>query len=167
MVSNLPYYITTPVLFHFLESPLRFKRLVVMVQEEVGLRMTAKADTPEYGVLAIVSSYYADVDIVHRVSRRCFVPRPNVDSAIVRFRCREDLPYPDIDRKFLMSLIRSAFLQRRKTLKNALVHSGSFGAAKEAVEAAFPAAGIDPNRRAQTMTLDEFARLAKEIRARI
>lgn len=167
MISNLPYYITTPVLFHFLESPLRFQRLVVMVQEEVGLRLTAAPGLPEYGVLAIAASYYADVDIVHRVPRTCFVPRPNVDSTIVRFRCRETLPYPDIDRKFLMSLIRAAFLQRRKTLKNALVHSGTFGAAKEAVEAAFGAAGIDPNRRAQTMTLDEFARLAKEVRNRI
>jgi len=166
-VANLPYYITTPVLFHFLESPLRFERLVVMVQEEVGLRLTAPVDSSDYGVLALVAGYYADVDIIHRVSRTCFVPRPQVDSVVVRFRCRETPPYPDVERGFLLSLIRAAFRQRRKTLRNSLTKSGHFGAAKEAVEAGFEAARIDPGRRPQTMTLDEFARLAGEIRARL
>jgi len=167
MVSNLPYYITTPVLFHFLESPLHFERLVVMVQEEVGLRMTAEPNSHDYGVLALVCKYWADIDIVHRVPRTCFVPQPKVDSCIVRLRCRQTLPYPDLESKFLISLIRAAFSQRRKTLRNSLTRSGAFGVPQEIVEAAFTAADIDPGRRPQTMDLDEFAKLAREIRARM
>ncbi|MDQ1257006.1 MAG: Ribosomal small subunit methyltransferase [Candidatus Hydrogenedentes bacterium] len=167
MVSNLPYYITTPVLFHFLESAVHFARLVVMVQEEVGLRMVAPVDASNYGVLSLVLRYHADVEIVHRVPRTCFSPRPEVDSCIVRLRCRETPLYPDLDAHFLLSVIRAAFSQRRKTLRNSLTKSGNLGAPKEAVLEALEATGIDPSRRPQTMELDEFARLAREIRSRI
>ena len=167
MVSNVPYYITTPILFHFLESPTFFKRIVVMVQEEVGLRMTAPVGAADYGVLALAMAYYADVDVVYKVPRTCFSPVPAVDSCIVRLRCREDLPYPEVDGRFLMRVIRAAFAQRRKVIRNSLTRSGDFGAPREAVLEAFDAAGIDSGRRPQTMTLDEFARLAAEIRARI
>jgi 16S rRNA (adenine1518-N6/adenine1519-N6)-dimethyltransferase len=167
MVSNLPYYITTPVLFHFWESPVHFDRLVVMTQEEVALRMADSVGGSEYGVLALAASLYSTVDIIHRVPRTCFRPQPRVDSCIVRMRCREEPRYPDIPPKFLMRIIRSAFSQRRKTLRNSLTRAGAFGAPKEAVLAAFEATGIDPGRRPQTLTLDEFAGLAREIRSRI
>jgi len=167
MVSNLPYYITTPVLFHFLESPVRFSRMVVMVQEEVGLRLAAVPDTRNYGVLTLAARLFAEVDIVHRVPRTCFTPQPGVDSCVVRFRCRERPLHPEVEPHSLMAVIRAAFSQRRKTIRNSLTKSGSFGAAKESVLEAFESTGIDSNRRPETLRLDDFAALAKAIRSRI
>ena len=167
MVSNLPYYITTPILFHFLESPVRFDRLVIMMQEEVALRMVASPGTPEYSALTLAASYYAEVDIVHKVPRTCFTPQPKVDSCIVRLRLRQTAAHPDGDVRFLMSVIRAAFSQRRKTLRNSLGRSSAFGVPQEAVLDALAAAGIDPVRRPQTIDLDEFIKLAHEIKARI
>lgn len=167
MVSNLPYYITTPILFHFLESPIHFKRIVVMVQEEVGLRMVAPVGAADYGVLSLAATLHAQVDMVHKVPRTCFSPRPEVDSCIVRWRCREKPLYPDLDESFLLAIIRAAFSQRRKTLRNSLTRSGNFGAPREAVLEAMSAAEIDTGRRPQTMSLDEFARLATEIQKRV
>ena len=167
MIANLPFYITTPILFRFLESPLRFDRIVVMMQEEVGQRMAAPVGASNYGILSLVPRCYAKVDIVHLVPRTCFAPRPNVDSCIVRLRCHDKPPYPDLDTSFLISVIRSAFSSRRKTLRNCLTRTGDFGAPKEAVLEAFEASGIDAGRRAQTLCLDEFAVLAREIRRRV
>jgi 16S rRNA (adenine1518-N6/adenine1519-N6)-dimethyltransferase len=169
MISNLPYYITTPVLFHFLEAPIFFSRLVVMLQAEVGERLTAKIDTPDYGVLAIAAKLHAAVDVVHHVPASCFVPRPKVDSCIVRFRCHERDEGHDAarDKAFFMKVVRAAFGQRRKTLRNSLTKTGIFGAPKDAVLEAFEQTGIDPGRRPQTLSFDEFDALAKAIRQRL
>ncbi|MBI5093061.1 MAG: ribosomal RNA small subunit methyltransferase A [Candidatus Hydrogenedentes bacterium] len=167
MVSNLPYYITTPILFHFWGAPIFFSHMVVMVQEEVGERMVAAVDSADYGVLALAARLHSEVDIVHRVPRTCFKPEPKVDSCIVRLRNRQTPLFPDLDIKFLTRVIRAAFAQRRKTLRNTLTRTGEFGAPKEAVLEAFEATGIDPGRRPQTLTLEEFASMAREIRARI
>ena len=167
LVANLPYYITMPILFHFWDAPIHFSRLVIMVQEEVALRMVAAVGASDYGVLSLAARYHAGVDIVHRVPRTCFRPMPKVDSCIVRLRMREAPLYPDVGKSFLLKVIRSAFMQRRKTLRNSLTKSGSFGAPKEAVLEAFEATGIDPGRRPQTLSLDEFAQLAREIRSRL
>lgn len=166
-VANLPYYITTPILFHFLESPLFFNRLVVMMQQEVGDRLVAPVGASDYGVLSLAGKCFASVDIVHRVPASCFVPRPKVDSCIVRFRCAEEPPIPGLDRAFFMTVVRAAFAQRRKTLRNTLAASSHFGVAKDTVLEAFEAAGIDPGRRAQSLSFEEFAVLSKEIRSRI
>lgn len=166
-LSNLPYYITTPILFHVLESPLFFSRLVVMMQEEVGQRLVAPVGADNYGVLAVAARCYADVDIVHRVPASCFVPRPKVDSCIVRFRCDKRDTMPREEKLFLMKVARAAFSQRRKTLRNSLTRSGTFGAPREAVLDAMDAAGIDPGRRPQTLDMDEFAELARAIRQRL
>lgn len=166
MVSNLPYYITTPILFHFWEAPVKFERLVMMVQDEVAQRMTVPVNHPEYGVLAIASALYGETSVVHFVPRTCFRPQPNVDSAIVRSVLHKTPPF-DLDPKFIMKVVRAAFSQRRKTLRNSLTKTGAFGADKDIVEAAFGAADIDPTRRPQTMSVEEFARLAREIRTRI
>jgi 16S rRNA (adenine1518-N6/adenine1519-N6)-dimethyltransferase len=165
MVSNLPYYITTPILFHFWEAPIAFERLVVMVQEEVGQRMVAPVGHHDYGVLALATKYHGEVDIVHHVPASCFVPRPKVDSCIVRIRRRESPLFPDVDGKFLSRVIRAAFSQRRKTLKNAL--GAGFGAPLPAILEALEATGIDAGRRAQTVSLEEYAALAAAIRSRI
>jgi len=167
MVSNLPYYITTPVLFHFWESTVHFPIMVVMVQEEVAMRLVAEVDTSDYGVLTVAAQIRGDVDIVHPVPRTCFRPQPKVDSSIVRLRSWAEPRYPDLDLRFLSKVVRAAFSQRRKTLRNALTKSGAFGAPKEAVLEAFEAAGIDPQRRAQTVSVEEYVTLAREIRERI
>lgn len=167
MISNLPYYITTPILFHFWESSVFFPCMVVMLQEEVALRMVAAVDTSEYGVLSVSAQLRSEVDIVHRVPRTCFRPQPQVDSSIVRLRGRREPRYPGLDERFLMRVVRAAFAQRRKTLRNALTKAGTFGAPKEAVLEAFEATGIDSQRRAETLHVDEFARLALAIRERI
>jgi len=167
MVSNLPYYITTPILFQFLESPVPFSRIVVMIQEEVGQRMVAPVNTPEYGVLGIAARLHAEIDIVHRVPASCFVPRPKVDSCIVRLRRRASVWDLGVESAFLIKVVRAAFQQRRKTLRNSLAGSAGFGVPKTAVLAAFEAAGIDPGRRPQTLDIPEFAALAREIHKRL
>lgn len=163
MISNLPYYITTPILFHFWESDLFFDRIVIMVQEEVGLRMTATLGRRDYGVLALASKYYAEVDIVHKVPRTCFLPQPKVDSCIVRFRNRKQSLYPDIEKSFLLGLIRAAFVHRRKTLRNSLSRSSTLEISIDAIDSALEEAGIEPSRRPQTLTLDEYAGLARAL----
>lgn len=163
MVSNLPYYITTPILFHFWESPVFVERMVVMVQEEVGLRMVAPVGGADYGRLTLAAQYYSEVDIVHKVPRTCFRPQPKVDSCIVRLRNRREPLYPDVDGRFLMGLINTAFSQRRKTLRNVLIKSGVLGVELGSAVDAFEEAGIDAERRAQTLGLDEFAALARAL----
>ncbi len=166
MVSNLPYYITTPVLFHFWESSLFFSRMVVMVQQEVAERMVAPVNSPSYCALTLAANLYATPDIVHRVPRSCFQPRPKVNSCIVRLRTIPEGRFTESN-AFIMRVIRTAFSQRRKTLRNALTRSGALGAPREAVLDAMEAAGIDANRRAQTVSLEEYAALAAAIRARL
>lgn len=162
MVSNLPYYITTPVLFHFLESPVYFERIVVMTQLEVGERLTAPVNAANYGALAIAATLYADTDIVHRVPATCFLPKPKVDSCIVRFRCRREPPLPGMDVAHTMRVVRAAFGKRRKTLRNTLT-GGALGLSREQARAALEAAGIDGGRRPQTLDWREFATLAGAI----
>ena len=166
LISNLPYYITTPILFHFLESPLHFERLVTMMQDEVGQRLVAPVGAENYGILSIAARLYADVDVVHKVPASCFVPKPKVDSCIVRFRCKKELTH-DIEPKFMMKVVRAAFAQRRKTLRNSLTKSGAFGVPKDIVLEALAAAGINDGRRPQSLDLDDFALLAKEMKSRI
>lgn len=165
LVSNLPYYITSPILFQFWETPLYFERFVVMVQEEVGQRMVAPVGSADYGRLSIAAQLYAEVDIVHKVPRTCFTPRPQVDSCIVRLRNRREPRYPGIETKFLLDLVGLAFAQRRKTLRNTVVKSPALGIPADSVLGVFEAAQIDPARRPQTLTLDEFAALAQGLLA--
>ncbi len=159
MISNLPYYITTPVLFHFLESSINFELIVVMVQYEVGVRMSAGYGTKDYGVLslAVQSLYY--VDLVHPVPRTCFVPRPEVDSCIVRLRKISPPLMSEEKRKKVLQIIHSAFSQRRKTLKNALSNSPLLKYSTSQILTALQLAGIEPTRRAETLTWNDFVQL--------
>lgn len=166
LVSNLPYYITTPILFHFLEAPVHFSHLVVMVQEEVGLRLVAPVGGRDYSVLSIAARLYADVDIVHRVPASCFVPRPKVDSVIVRFRRRESPRYPGVPDRFLLQLVRLAFSQRRRMLRKSLTRCEPLGVTTAGMMDALAEAGIAPDRRPQTLDIDEFAALARAVLAR-
>lgn len=164
IVSNLPYYITTPILFHFWESSLFFERMVVMVQEEVGLRMVAKVGAPDYSKLALACQLHAEVDIVHKVPASCFRPRPKVDSCIVRIRNRKEPKYPDADPAMITRLVNVAFGQRRKTIRNSLVKSPILGVDGTKVLAAMEAAEIDPSRRPQTLSLADFAAIASRLK---
>ena len=163
MVSNLPYYVTTPVLFHFLESPLYFERLVVMTQLEVGHRLTAAVNSEEYGVLSVAARLYAHTDIVHRVPASCFLPKPKVDSCIVRFRCHKESPVPGLEIAEIMKVVRAAFRQRRKTLRNTLA-GGNLGLSRDQVMVALAEANIADSRRAQTLDWTDFGRLTGIIR---
>lgn len=164
MLSNLPYYITTPILFHFWESQLHFSRMVVMVQQEVGHRMVSPVNSHDYGVLTLAAAYFSEVDIVHKVPRTCFRPKPKVDSVIVRLRNRAAPLYPDLDRPQLMKVVRTAFAHRRKTLRNSLAALARPDVGKETVYAAVEAAGVDLGRRPQTLSLDEFAEIARRLK---
>jgi 16S rRNA (adenine1518-N6/adenine1519-N6)-dimethyltransferase len=164
MVSNLPYYITSPILEHFLESDLLFETIVVMVQNEVAERLTAPPGTREYGVLSLVTRFYAEVDKIRDVPRTCFRPVPEVDSAIVRFRCRRKTAVEGEDKKLLFHVIRAGFGERRKMLKNALARSEELGISREGIDEALRAADIRGDRRAETLDVDEFLRLSKALR---
>lgn len=159
MLSNLPYYITTPILFEFLECPLFFERLVVMLQDEVGQRLVAPVNSADYGILTLAAQFYADIDIVHHVPASCFLPKPKVDSCIVRLRQLPGTRYPDVDRNMLMRVIRMAFSQRRKTLRNSIVKPGVFGLSPEIVADTMQSIGIDSSIRPQTLDLDSFVNL--------
>jgi 16S rRNA (adenine1518-N6/adenine1519-N6)-dimethyltransferase len=166
LVSNVPYYITTPILFAFWECPLVFERMVVMVQNEVGERMVAPVGSADYGRLTIAANLFAEVDIVHFVPRTCFTPRPNVDSCIVRLRTRMTPRFPGLDSNALLGLAALAFSQRRKTMRNTVVKAPTLGITAEEALQAFAEANIDPGRRPQTMSVDEFAALARALLAR-
>lgn len=163
MVSNLPYYITTPILFHFLESSIKFERIVVMVQYEVGLRMSAMPGNENYGVLTLAIQSLCYVDLIHFVPRTCFVPRPDVDSCIIRLRRIDPPLLPPDERKKVMKVIQSAFAHRRKTLKNALTHSPLLNINPEIALEALRQTGISPNQRAETLTWQDYVKLTKNI----
>jgi len=163
VVANLPYYITSPVIMALLTGPLPLERLVLMVQREVARRLTAAPGSKDYGVLAVAVQYYTRPEIVALVPRTVFFPRPDVDSAVVRLMMR---PRPAVavgDEALFFRLVRGAFGRRRKTLLNSL--EGEFGAqySREELAAFLQAGGIEPSRRGETLTLEEFALLARII----
>lgn len=163
MLSNLPYYITTPILFHFLESSVKFERIVVMVQYEVGQRMSATPESKDYGVLSLAVQSLCYVDMVHFVPRTCFVPKPEVDSCVIRLR-RIEPPIIDPEtRKKVMEVIKVAFSHRRKTLKNALGNSPQLNIGIELASKALELSGIDPQLRPEKLTWNDFVRLTENI----
>jgi len=163
MVSNLPYYITSPILEHFLESDLFFETMVVMVQKEVAGRLTAQPGSREYGVLSLAARFYAEVDAIRDVPKTCFRPMPDVDSTIVRFRCRRKTAIEGEEKEFLFRVIRAGFGERRKMLKNALARSAELGIPREEIDRALETANVRGERRAETLDLDEFLRLSKAL----
>lgn len=171
VVANIPYYITTPILLKLLHAdelarmpleaiPAFPERIILMVQQEVALRLMARPGTKDYGSLSVIVQYAADVTSVVRVPRTAFVPRPQVDSHVVMLTLRRTAPVAiDHPRRFFQ-VVRGAFGQRRKTLLNALKGAG-FEAT--ALQAAFSATGIDPGRRGETLDMAEFAALANAL----
>lgn len=161
VVANLPYYVTTPIILKILEDQLPIRGIVVMLQKEVAERISAKPGTKDYGSLSIAIQYYTKAEIVMTVPKTVFVPQPNVDSAVIRLTRREGPAVQVKDESFFFRIIRMSFAQRRKTLLNNLTSQLTNGKQKKAeIVAALQESGIDPIRRGETLSLEEFARLS-------
>lgn len=161
VVANLPYYVTTPILMKLLEERLPLEHIVVMIQKEVAERMAAKPGGKEYGSLSIAVQFYAEPEIVCTVPHTVFIPQPNVDSAVIKLSLRDKPPVEVLDEKAFFRVVQGAFAQRRKTLGNNL--SALFGKdRREAVSALLAELGIDPSRRGETLSIEEFARISNQ-----
>jgi 16S rRNA (adenine1518-N6/adenine1519-N6)-dimethyltransferase len=160
VAANLPYYITTPIVMKLLEERLPIDNITVMVQKEVAERMQAAAGTKEYGALSLAVQYRAKPVRVMTVGPECFIPRPNVDSSVIRLDLYDR---PDIevkDEKLLFALIRAAFNQRRKTLPNAITGSSELDFTREQVADAIKELGLDERIRGEVLDIGQFARLS-------
>lgn len=161
IAANLPYYITTPIITRIIEAKLPIKNFVVMVQKEVADRIAAKPGTKDYGALSVLCQYYTVPETIRIVPKDLFVPQPKVDSAVLAMRMRKTPAVTVTDEKLFFRVVRASFSQRRKTLLNCL--TSSFGGGKERLFAVLREAEIDPRRRGETLTLEEFARIAEII----
>ncbi|QOY37453.1 16S rRNA (adenine(1518)-N(6)/adenine(1519)-N(6))-dimethyltransferase RsmA [Anaerobacillus isosaccharinicus] len=163
VVANLPYYVTTPILMGLLEKKLPIRGIVVMIQKEVAERISAKPGTKNYGSLSIAAQYYAKATTEMIVPKTVFVPQPNVDSAVLKLTLRDEPAVKVDDEEFFFKLIKASFAQRRKTLINNLTHNLFTKAEKEAVEAVLNQCNIDPTRRGETLSMEEFGLLANSL----
>lgn len=160
VVANLPYYITTPIIMGLFESNVPIDNITVMVQKEVADRMQVGPGTKDYGALSLAVQYYAEPYIVANVPPNCFIPRPNVGSAVIRLTRHQAPPVQADDPKLMFRIIRASFNQRRKTLQNGLNNSPEIPYSKEEIAAAIESLGVSPSVRGEALTLEQFARLA-------
>ena len=159
VVANLPYYITTPIIMALFEQHVPLANVTVMVQKEVAARMKSGPGSKDYGALSLAVQYYAEPYIVANVPCNCFLPRPNVDSAVIRLTRYEEPPVQVKDEKMLFKIIRASFNQRRKTLQNGLNNSSELNFTKDQIAAAIAEAGFSPSVRGEALTLEQFAKL--------
>ena len=160
VVANLPYYITTPIIMGLFESGVPIDSITIMVQKEVADRMQTGPGSKDYGALSLAVQYYATAKVILNVSATCFMPRPNVGSAVIRLTRYEEPPVKVKDEKKMFSLIRASFNQRRKTLVNGLGNAGLPGITKESASAALEQMGLSPTVRGEALTLEQFAQLS-------
>lgn len=160
VVANLPYYITTPIIMGLFESNVPIDNITVMVQKEVAERMQVGPGTKDYGALSLAVQYYAEPYIVANVPQNCFIPRPNVGSAVIRLTRHAKKPVTVKEEQYMFRLIRAAFNQRRKTLQNALHNMPELNLSKEEIVEALKEMGLSETIRGEKLTLEEFARLA-------
>ncbi len=163
VVANLPYYITTPIIMDLFERHLPLNNVTVMVQKEVADRMQASPGSKDYGALSLAVQYYAKPYIAANVPPNCFMPRPNVGSAVINLTLHKEAPLEVRDEKLLFRMIRASFNQRRKTLMNGLNNSPEIAFSKEEVGQALAALGISENIRGEALTLEQFAALANQL----
>ncbi|MDF2662222.1 MAG: rRNA methyltransferase [Paenibacillus sp.] len=163
VVANLPYYVTTPIIMKLLEEKLPLEYIVVMIQREVAERMAAKPGGKEYGSLSIAVQYYCEPEMVAIVPPTVFIPQPNVDSAVIRLKRREEPPAHVEDETLFFEIVHACFAQRRKTLSNNLLAGIFAKAEKPAMEMILAECGIDPTRRGETLSIAEYARLANAV----
>jgi 16S rRNA (adenine1518-N6/adenine1519-N6)-dimethyltransferase len=164
VVANLPYYVTTPILMKLLEEQIPVRGIVVMLQKEVADRIAAKPGTKEYGSLSIAIQYYTEAETVMIVPKTVFNPQPNVDSAVIRLLRRPKPAVEVQDEAFFFQVVRASFGQRRKTILNNLVNNLPNGKQKKAdIEQALSTAEIDPKRRGETLSIQEFGKLSDQL----
>ncbi len=163
VVANLPYYITTPIIMGLFESHVPIESITVMVQKEVADRMQCGPGSKDYGALSLAVQYYAKPQIVANVPPNCFMPRPNVGSAVIRLTRHEKPPVEVTDEKLMFRLIRASFNQRRKTLVNGLKNASDLSFTKEQIETAIEAIGQPLTIRGEALTLAQFAELANQL----
>ena len=160
VVANLPYYITTPIIMGLFEAHVPLENLTVMVQKEVAKRMEAGPGTKDYGALSLAVQYYAEPYIVANVPCNCFMPRPNVDSAVIRLTRHEQMPVAVKDEAQMFKMVRAAFNQRRKTLVNSLNNSPELNFTKEEIQNALAEMNLSATVRGEALTLEQFAALS-------
>ncbi|MTW86508.1 16S rRNA (adenine(1518)-N(6)/adenine(1519)-N(6))-dimethyltransferase RsmA [Virgibacillus dakarensis] len=160
IVANLPYYITTPILMKLLREKLPIVSITVMIQQEVAARMAAEPNSKSYGSLSIAVQYYTNAKVVMHVPKSVFMPKPNVDSSVLKLTIKDTPPVDVLDEEYFFTLVRAAFAQRRKTLKNNLTNyfKGTF--VKEDINMILDSIGVDGARRGESLTMTEFAKLA-------
>ncbi|MGF7185230.1 16S rRNA (adenine1518-N6/adenine1519-N6)-dimethyltransferase [Desulfitispora alkaliphila] len=161
VISNLPYYITTPIIMGLLEKNYPIEIMVFMMQKEVADRIVAKPGTKAYGSLSVAVQYYTETELVTKVPQNVFIPKPDVESAVVKFVRRPKPPISLASEEVFFKVLKAGFAQRRKTLYNTL--KGNLNIEGEDLLNALEQAGIDSKRRAETLSMDEFAALANEI----
>lgn len=167
VVANLPYYITTPIIMGLFEQHVPVESITVMVQKEVAVRMQAGPGSKDYGALSLAVQFYAEPYIAANVPQNCFMPRPDVSSAVIRLTVHDDPPVKVKNEKLLFDLIRASFNQRRKTLLNGLSNAQTLSFGKEQISAAIEQAGLSPNVRGEALTLSQFAVLADVLAERL
>lgn len=160
VVANLPYYITTPIIMGLFEGGVPIESITVMVQKEVAMRMQAGPGTKDYGALSLAVQYYAKPYLAANVPPNCFMPRPNVGSAVIRLTRYEEPPVKAKDEQLMFALIRASFNQRRKTLQNGLNNSQELSFTKEQIAEAIEKMGLPPSVRGEALTLEQFAKLS-------
>jgi len=160
VVANLPYYITTPIIMGLFESHVPLQNITVMVQKEVADRMQAGPGSKDYGALSLAVQYYATPYIAANVPQNCFMPRPNVGSAVIRLTLHEEPPVKVQNEKLMFALIRASFNQRRKTLVNGLTNAAELSFSKEEVQKALEQMELPATVRGEALTLEQFAELS-------
>ncbi|MBH0231848.1 16S rRNA (adenine(1518)-N(6)/adenine(1519)-N(6))-dimethyltransferase RsmA [Halobacillus yeomjeoni] len=160
VVANLPYYITTPILMQLLMNRLPIDSLTVMIQKEVADRMAAEPNNKSYGSLSIAVQYYTEARVAMNVPKTVFMPQPNVDSSVLHLQMRENPPVDVKNEEFFFEVVKAAFGQRRKTLMNNLARHFKGDMDKQAIRMKLESVDIEPSRRGESLTMEEFARLA-------
>lgn len=163
VISNLPYYITTPIIMMLLETDIAWDTLVFMVQKEVALRLAATPSTKNYSAISLAVRYYSDPKLAFTVSRNCFIPKPDVDSAVVKLKKRDLECVADISKELFFKIVRASFSQRRKTLLNSLGSQGWLKGGKERLRDVLCKLGIKEAVRAEELDIEDFASLCREL----
>lgn len=166
VVANLPYYITTPIIMALFESHVPLQSVTIMVQKEMADRMQVGPGTKDYGALSLAVQYYSKPEIITRVPASCFMPRPNVDSTVIRLTRYEKPPVAVEDEAYMFAVIRASFNQRRKTLANGLTNAGNLGVNRQMVEETLEEMGLSAMIRGETLTLEQFAELSNRLRGK-
>lgn len=167
VVANLPYYITTPIIMGLFESHVPIDSITIMVQKEVADRMQVGPGTKDYGALSLAVQYYAKPEIIANVPPNCFMPRPNVGSAVIRLTRHAEVPVQVDDEKLMFRIIRASFNQRRKTLANGLNNSPEIHLSKEIIQESIEELGVPITIRGEALTLEQFAAFSNIIGSKI